>query len=92
MKGKKRGKRQKMEIKVTACRGERDERMIEGKRMIRGKRADGETARKEGRGKNDEERRGEVIGVCLCTYMFFYLYLTQLMLVQTKGKVVTDVS
>ena len=54
-KGKKRGKRQKMEIMVTGKQGEREERMIEGtmmeKRMIRGKRAEGETGRKEGRGR-----------------------------------------
>ena len=33
--------------------------MIEGKRMIRGKRAEGETERKEGRGKMMKKREGE---------------------------------
>ena len=69
--------------------------MIEGKRMIRWKwgaknRGRGQREKLEGKRvgeeNDEEERRGEVIGVCLCTYvlLFFHLYLTQLMLVQTK--------
>ena len=67
-----------MEIKVTGKQGgKREERMIEGKREKGSKNngggAEGESGRKEGRGKGMKKRRGEVIGVCLCTYMFLPL-------------------
>ena len=65
-KGKKRGKRLKIEIKVTEAGEKREERMIEGKRMIRWKRG------AVGEENDEEERRGEVIGVCLCTYMLWF--------------------
>ena len=63
------GKRQKMEIKVTEAWGEREVRMIDGKRMehleddkremVRGAKTGGEARRKEGKRRKCLKKREE---------------------------------